>query len=88
MIVASKDKNWVVRISAIKGLSYFQTNEAIEVVKTATKDKEWWVRQVAASALINMSVKIKDIDEIMKGYDRYAADAVKNSLYREIDIRE
>ena len=88
LIVASKDKNWVVRISAIKGLSYFQTNEAIEVVKTATKDKEWWVRQVAASALINMSVKIKDIDEIMKGYDRYAADAVKNSLYREIDIRE
>lgn len=88
LIVAAKDKNWVVRISAIKGLSYFQTNEAIENVKTATKDKEWWVRQVAASSLINMSVKIKDIDEIMKGYDRYAADAVKNSLYREIDIRE
>ncbi len=88
LIVAAKDKNWVVRISAIKGLSNFQTNEAIENVKTATKDKEWWVRQVAASSLINMSVKIKDIDEIMKGYDRYAADAVKNSLYREIDIRE
>ena len=88
LIVAAKDKNWVVRIAAIKGLSRFQTNEAIENVKTATKDKEWWVRQVAASSLINMSVKIKDIDEIMKGYDRYAADAVKNSLYREIDIRE
>ncbi len=88
LIVAAKDKNWVVRISAIKGLSHFQTTEAIENVKTATKDKEWWVRQVAASSLINMSVKIKDIDEIMKGYDRYAADAVKNSLYREIDIRE
>ncbi len=88
LIVAAKDKNWVVRISAIKGLSNFQTAEAIENVKTATKDKEWWVRQVAASSLINMSVKIKDIDEIMKGYDRYAADAVKNSLYREIDMRE
>lgn len=88
LIVAAKDKNWVVRIAAIKGLSAFQTKEAVENVKQATKDKEWWVRQVAASALLGMSVKIKDIDEIMKGYDRYAADAVKNSLYREIDMRE
>ena len=87
LIVAAKDKNWVVRIAAIKGLSAFQTRESVDAVKIATKDKEWWVRQVAASALLNMSVKIKDIDEIMKGYDRYAADAVKNSLYREIDMR-
>lgn len=87
LIIAAKDKNWVVRIAAIKGLSAFQTRESVEAVKTATKDKEWWVRQVAASSLLNMSVKIRDIDEIMKGYDRYAADAVKNSLYREIDMR-
>lgn len=88
LIVAAKDKSWVVRIAAIRGLSNFQTRESVEAVKVATKDKEWWVRQVAASSLLNMSVKIKDIDEIMKGYDRYAADAVKNSLYREIDMRE
>lgn len=87
LIIASKDKNWVVRIGAVRGLEKLHSPKAIESVKNATKDKEWWVRQTAANALLNMEVSVRDIEDIMKGYDRYAADAVKYSLYQKVDIR-
>ena len=88
LLIALKDKDWVVRSSAIKGLQKLRTSAAISGVKQATQDKEWWVRQAAAQALLEMKVSIKDIEDILQGYDKYAADAVKYSLYRAVDMRE
>lgn len=83
---AAQDKMWVVRAAAIKGLSMLKTRTALDSVKQGLYDKEWWVRQTAAGALTTMDVSPKDLEDILGGYDRYAADAVKNVLYRKIDI--
>lgn len=88
LIIASKDKDWVVRSYALKGLAQLQTPEAIRCVKEAVKDPEWWVRHTAAQALVDMRVSIRDLEDIMKGYDKYATDAIKYSLYRAVDVRE
>lgn len=88
LITATYDKDWVVRSSAVKGLGKINTPKALEGIKEAIKDKEWWVRQSAASALINMNVSVSDIEDILGGYDKYAADAVKYALYRSIDVKE
>lgn len=87
LILAVKDRNWIVRISALKGLEKFDSHSAVQGVIEATKDKEWWVRNTAAQCLLNMNVSVVEIENILKGYDRYAADAVKYSLYRKIDLR-
>lgn len=88
LLTAAKDKDWVVRSSAVKGLKKLVTPAAIQGVKEATKDKEWWVRQAAAYSLIDMNVKISEIEDVLGGYDKYASDAVKYALYRSIDFKE
>ena len=88
LLVAAKDKEWVVRSSAVKGLQKLATPAAVQGVKEATKDKEWWVRQAAAYSLINMNVNISEIEEVLGGYDKYASDAVKYALYRTVDLKE
>ena len=57
-------------------------------IKEELKDKEWWVRQTAANALIDMNVSISEIEDVLSGYDKYASDAVKYALYRSIDMNE
>lgn len=84
--IAAQDKDWVVRSAAIKGLSLLHSETALETVKAALSDKEWWVRQSAAKALTGMNISAKDIEEILSGYDRFAADAVKNVLYKGINM--
>ena len=88
LITATYDKDWVVRSSAVKGLGKINTPKSLEGIKEAIKDKEWWVRQSAAGALINRNVSVSDIEDILGGYDKYAADAVKYALYRSIDMKE
>lgn len=87
LLIAAKDKNWVVRSSAVKGLQYIRTPASVEGVKEALKDKEWWVRQAAAEALFELDVSTKDVEEILGGYDKYAADAVKYTLYRNMNLK-
>lgn len=87
LIVASKDREWVVRSYAVKGLSLLRSPAAIAAVKEAAGDQEWWVRQAAADALLRMNVRIRELEDILGGYDKYAADAVKYSLYRNVDVR-
>ena len=88
LLIATHDRDWVVRSSAVKGLGKLHTPNALTGIKEAAKDKEWWVRQAAASALIQMNVSLSDIEDILNGYDKYAADAVKYALYRAIDMKE
>lgn len=83
--MAAQDKDWVIRSSAIRGLSRLQTSTALATVKRGLSDKEWWVRQTAAQVITNMDISAKDLEEILGGYDRFAADAMKAALYRTVD---
>ena len=83
--IAASDKDWVNRSSAIRGLSLLKTQTALNTVKHALGDKEWWVRQTAAQAITRMDISPKDLEEILGGYDRFAADAMKNVLYKSVE---
>ena len=83
--IAAADKDWVIRSSAVRGLSLLKTQTALNTVKHALGDKEWWVRQTAAQAITRMDISPKDLEEILGGYDRFAADAMKNVLYKTVD---
>ena len=87
LIVSSRDSDWVVRSAAIQGLGLLRSEEAVQAVKTALSDKEWWVRQTAAKAFIAMEVSTEELADVIYGYDRYATDALKYALYRTVDIR-
>ena len=78
----------MVRSAAVKGLQKLGTPTAVQGVKEATKDKEWWVRQAAAYSLIDMNVNISELEDVLGGYDKYASDAVKYALYRSVDLKE
>lgn len=83
--IAAKDKEWVIRASAVRGLSLLNTRSALDTVKVALTDKEWWVRQTAAKAITEMDISPRDLEDILGGYDRFAADAVKAVLYKKVD---
>ena len=83
--IAAGDKDWVIRSSAVRGLSLLKTQSALNTVKHALGDKEWWVRQTAAQSITRMDISPKDLEEILGGYDRFAADAMKNVLYKTVD---
>ena len=83
--MAAQDKDLVIRSSAIRGLALLNTPTALNSVKHALSDKEWWVRQTAAQAITKMDILPSDLEEILGGYDRFAADAVKTVLYRTVD---
>ncbi len=80
--MAANDKNWVIRAAAIRGLSLLKTTTALNAVKNALSDKEWWVRQTAAQSFAHMDISPGDLEEILGGYDRFAADAMKAVLYK------
>ena len=75
----------MIRTSALRGLSKLSSRTALNTVKRALSDKEWWVRHTAADSIIKMNVSPRDLEDILGGYDRFAADAVKNVLYRMIE---
>ena len=83
--IAATDKDWVIRSSAVRGLSLLKTQTALDSVKHALSDKEWWVRQTAAQSITRMNISPRDLEEILGGYDRFAADAMKNVLYKTVD---
>ena len=83
--IAAGDKDWVNRASAVRGLALINTRTALATVKHALSDKEWWVRQAAAQSITKMDISPTDLEDILGGYDRFAADAVKTVLYRQVD---
>ena len=83
--IAAGDREWVIRASAIRGLSLLKSRTALATVKKALSDKEWWVRQAAAQSITRMNISPGDLEEILGGYDRFAADAVKSVLYRQVN---
>ena len=83
--MAAQDKDWVIRAAAVRGLSLLKTQSALDSVKNGLFDKQWWVRQAAANSLIKMNISPRDLEDILGGYDRFAADAMKTVLYKTID---
>lgn len=84
LITASKDKDWIMRLSSLPGLKKICSRECIIAVKQITADEQWWVRKRAAQCLVEMDTSMEYVEEVIKGYDRYAADAVKECLYKVI----
>ena len=86
MIVALNDKNWVVRLAAVSGLEKIGTQTALKALVDATQDDEWWVRNAAARAIVKIDFYLVYVEKVLSGYDKYAADAVKNALYKQIKM--
>lgn len=86
MSIALNDKNWVVRLAAVSGLEKIGTETALESLVGATQDEEWWVRNAAAKAIVNIDLHLVYVEKVLSGYDKYAADAVKNALYKQIKM--
>lgn len=86
MAIALNDKNWIVRLAAVSGLEKIGTESALESLVGATQDEEWWVRNAAAKAIVHIDFQLVYVEKVLSGYDKYAADAVKNALYKQIKI--
>lgn len=86
MNIALNDKNWIVRLAAVSGLEKIGTQTALSSLVAATQDEEWWVRNAAARAIVNMDFQLHYVEQVLSGYDKYAADAVKNALYKQINM--
>ncbi len=86
MSIALNDKNWIVRLAAVSGLEKIGTQSALESLVSATQDEEWWVRNAAAKAIVHIDFHLLYVEKVLKGYDKYAADAVKNALYKQIKM--
>lgn len=83
LINAFSDKEWIVRSAAVKALGLIDTPDSLAVVSRATSDPEWWVRYNAARTLVSMTNGLYEVESILSGYDDYAADATKYTLYRD-----
>lgn len=86
MTIALNDKNWIVRLAAVSGLEKIGTETALEALVEAAQDEEWWVRNAAAKAIVHIDFPLVYVEKVLSGYDKYAADAVKNALYKQIKI--
>lgn len=84
LITASMDKDWVIRLSSLTGLEKINSPKTFDAIKRITGDEQWWVRKRAAEALVRMDQSMEKIEEVINGYDRYAADAVIESLYKSL----
>ena len=86
MTIALNDKNWIVRLAAVSGLERIGSETALESLVKATQDEEWWVRNAAARAIVHIDFQLAYVEKVLSGYDKYAADAVKNALYKQINM--
>lgn len=86
LITAANDKIWQVRAAAVKAIGKLNTENGRRALAEAVKDSEWWVRYNAARALVVSDEGLQWVETVLKGYDRYAADAVKYALYKEYGV--
>lgn len=86
LITATNDTMWYVRSAAVKGLGKINTPNSRAALIKAVQDKEWWVRYNAARTLVEMDGGLELAEQVLGGYDRFAADAVKYALYKTYDV--
>lgn len=82
LIIASNHKEWAVRSAAVKAMRKMPTENIFHAISLSTKDPEWWVRYNAAKTLVAMDHDRTHVEKILKGYDRFATEAVKHALYQ------
>ena len=82
LIIATRDNDWLIRLAALPGLEKIGDDESLETLAKITTDEQWWVRRRAAEALVRADVKMIYVEKIIQEYDRFAADAVKEVLYK------
>ena len=73
-------------LAAVAGLEKIASGRALEALVKAVRDEEWWVRNAAAKAIVNIDFQLVYVEKVLSGYDKYAADAVKNALYKQINM--
>lgn len=88
LITAAHDKSWIVRSAAAKELVRFPSDRTKQALVEATRDPEWWVRYNAAKALVKIDPDLTYVEQVLSGYDKYGADAVKFVLYKTYDLQE
>lgn len=86
LISATHDIMWYVRSTAVMGLGKINTINSRKALLDAVRDKEWWVRYNAAHTLVSMDGGLKMAEQVLTGYDKFAADAVKFALHKTYDI--
>ncbi|WEK54063.1 MAG: HEAT repeat domain-containing protein [Candidatus Cohnella colombiensis] len=74
------DEMWEVRAAAAKGLENIGTKKSFESLSRGVSDKEWWVRQNAAVALVSIPGGMDYAKKIIDGKDRYASEAILGVL--------
>ena len=82
LIIASRDNDWLIRLACIPGLEKIGDTDSLETLAKITTDEQWWIRRRAAEALVRADVKMLYVEKIIQEYDRFAADAVKEVLYK------
>ena len=86
LTVLLNDKNWIVRLAAVQGIEKIGGKNALDNLILAVRDEEWWVRRAAANAIVSIDTNLVYVEKVLSGYDKYAADAVKNALYKTVEI--
>ena len=82
LIIATRDNDWLIRLAAIPGLEKIGDTDSLETLAKITTDEQWWIRRRAAEALVRADVKMLYVEKIIQEYDRFAAAAVKEVLYK------
>lgn len=73
-------EEWEVRAAAAKGLEKVGTSVSFEPLLKTTSDQEWWVRHNAARTLVSIPGGKEYAQQIFKGGDQYARDAVADAM--------
>lgn len=81
-LLAARDNDWLIRLASIPGLEKTGDVESVETLARLTSDEQWWVRRRAAEALVRTDEDMQYVEKIFQGYDLFAADAVKEVLYK------
>lgn len=80
LIKENKTKNINYLVVAIATLEVYPSKETYQVIKEELKNPNWYVRRNAASALIKLNISEEEIEEILRGEDRYASEMLTYML--------
>lgn len=87
LIQLLKDDIWEVRALTATALKNYASTDAISKLKESIKDPVWYVRQNSARSLCKIVKNKDELDNIVNGDDKYAADAIKSIMF-ELDKKE
>jgi len=87
LVHALGDKEWEIRATAAKTLGSLADPDAIMPLAKAARDREWWVRQNAVSAILAYPNSEEILIPIVETGDKYAFDSMQYTLGRADEMR-